>query len=576
MASHSETTIKGIPASPGIAIGPVFPYESRRLVASKRHTGDAEHEQARLDAALDQARAEVQALYDKAREGGVGAGEAGIFQAHGMMLEDPELMKRVRETIEREGCNAEYAWQEGAEYYASMLRGIGDEYLAARAADVEDVERRVQRILQGAAPENDGPIVPSVIVADGLSPSDTVTFDRRKVLAFCTASGGPTSHVAILSKALGIPAVVGLGDEIRKLVTGATVIVDGAAGEVLVHPGEAAIGEYKHRRDAPKAADARALQSAGQPAVTLDGTRIEVVANIGSPQDAVDALKYWTEGVGLLRTEFLYLDRDSPRTEDEQYNVYRSILQTMGRRPVVIRTLDIGGDKPAGYLKMPTGMNPVLGVRGVRLSFARPDLFQTQLRALLRAGEGYYLKIMAPMIASLEEVHALRAQVEEARSTLKAKGVPYSGDAEVGIMVEVPSAALMADLLAPAVDFFSIGTNDLAQYTLAADRTNPGVANLADAFHPAVLRLIAMVAAAAQAHGKWVGLCGELAGDPLAVPLLLGLGVGEFSMSPRAIPAVKQAIRRYSLEQAQEIARQAISLATATEVREYLASVRMP
>jgi phosphoenolpyruvate-protein phosphotransferase len=569
MAVQSATKIKGIPASPGIAIGPVFLYGSRRLAASKRHVDDAKSEITRLDAALDQAKTELQELYKRAREG-AGSGEAEIFHAHVLMLEDPELIERVRGTVEREGCNAEYAWHEGVQYYASLLRGIDDEYLVARAADLEDVEQRVQRILQGVAQEVAGPVEPSVITAADLSPSDIVTFDKQKALAFCTASGGPASHVAILSKALGIPAVVGLGEALHKLAKGATVIVDGGAGEVLVQPGEAAIREYKHRGAALQEAGDLALQSAGKPAVTLDGAHFEVVANINSPQDVVDALKYGAEGVGLLRTEFLFLGRDSAPTEEEQSSVYRSVLETMGRRPVVIRTLDLGGDKPAPYLDMPPEVNPFLGVRGARLSFARPELFQTQLRAMLRAGEGHNLKIMAPMISSLEEVHALRAQIDEARSALRARGVQYSTDLEVGIMVEVPSAALMADLLAPAVDFFSIGTNDLSQYTLAADRTNPGVASLADAFHPAVLRLIGMVAAAAHAHGKRLGLCGELAGDPLATPLLLGLGVDELSMSPRAIPAVKQAVRRYSLDQAQEIARRAVSLPTAADVRDYL------
>jgi len=572
MVRQAAKSIKGIPASPGISAGPVFLYVSRRLAVSKRRVDNAKSELARLDAALGQAKTELQMLYSRARED-AGTGEAGIFQAHVMMLEDPELLERVRNTIKDEGWNAEYAWNEGAEYYASMLRGIGDEYLAARAADVEDVERRVQRILQEVTQENTGPDAPSVIVAADLSPSDTVTFDKQKVLAFCTASGSPTSHAAILSKALGIPAVVGLGEGLQELANGAMVIVDGGAGEVVAHPGEAEIREYKRRSVALKEASARALQAAGKPAVTRDGTRFQVVANIGSPQDAIDALKYGAEGVGLLRTELLFLDRHSAPTEDEQYAVYRNVLETMGQRPVVIRTLDIGGDKPAPYLKMPPEANPFLGVRGLRLSFARPELFQTQLRALLRAGAGFNLKIMSPMISSLEEVHALRAQVDQARSALQARGVPYSTNAEVGIMVEAPSAALMADLLTTAVDFFSIGTNDLAQYTLAADRTNAVVASLADAYHPAVLRLIGMVAAAAHAHGKQLGLCGELAGDPLAVPLLLGLGVDELSMSPRAIPEVKEAIRLYSLEEAREIARQAISLPTAVEVRDYLGAV---
>jgi phosphotransferase system enzyme I (PtsI) len=572
MTSRVATTIKGIPASAGVAFGPVFLYESHRLAVSKRHTDSVDAECARLAAAIDQAKKELQSLYERARDA-AGTDQAAIFEAHQMILEDPELLDRVTATVGREHCNAEYAWNEGTDYYADALRSISDEYLAARAADVEDVSRRVQRILQGVAQQDD-PTGPSVIVASDLAPSDTVKFDRKKVLAFCTASGGPTSHVAILSRALGIPAVVGLGLGLLKLKGGELVIVDGGAGEVLVDPDEETVKEYLIRNEILKTQRALALQSAEQPAITQNGTRFEVVANIGSPGDAADALKYGAEGVGLLRTEFLFLDRASAPSEDEQYAVYRSVLEVMEKRPVVIRTLDIGGDKPAPYLNMPVELNPFLGVRGARLCLAHPELFQDQLRALLRAGEGHNLKIMAPMISSLEEVLALRKQVDEARAALQAKDIVYSTDLEVGIMVEVPSAAIMADALAPEVDFFSIGTNDLAQYTLAADRTNTQLAALADAFHPAVLRLIRTVVEAAHSHGKWVGLCGELAGDPLATPVLLGLGVDEFSMNSRAIPAVKQAIRLYNLDETREIARRALSLPTAAEVRGYLESVR--
>lgn len=572
MVAQTSGRIHGIAASPGIAVGPVFLYESRKLAVSKRRESNLEAERSRLAAAIEQAKTELRALYERAKVD-AGEQEAAIFEAHSMILEDPELLDRVDATLGKESCNAEYAWNDAAEYYASALRQIGDEYLAARAADVEDVAQRVQRILQGVGQENSSPSEPSVITAVDLAPSDTISLEKEKVLAFCTAQGGPTSHVAILSRALGIPAVVGLGDDLQLLTTGRRVIVDGGEGEVIIDPDVATVDEYRRRAVDLKARANVALGSAMQSAVTPDGKRFEIVANIGSPKEASDALEYGAEGVGLLRTEFLFLDRESGPTEDEQYEVYRAVLEVMGQRPVVIRTLDIGGDKPASYLNMPVELNPFLGVRGARMSFAQPEFFQVQLRALLRAGDGHNLKIMAPMVASLEEVHALRAQVDEARTALQERGVTYCKDAEVGIMVEVPSAAVMADLLAPAVDFFSIGTNDLSQYTLAADRTNPNVANLADALHPSVLRLIGMVIRAAHAHGKWVGLCGELAGETLAVPVLLGLGLDEFSMNPRAIPAVKQAIRLYNLEDAEEIAHNTLALATAAEVREYLESV---
>lgn len=400
-----------------------------------------------------------------------------------------------------------------------------------------------------------------------------MTLYKQQVLAFCTARGGATSHVAILAKALGIPAIVGLGAAADQLHNGAQVIVNGTTGEIVIEPDVAMIAAYRQQARAFAQSQSEAQEKARELAITADGKQVEVVANIGAPDEAVGALAYGAEGVGLLRTEFLFLDRDTPPDEDEQAAVYSAIMVTMGQRPVVIRTLDIGGDKPAPYLNMPAEMNPFLGVRGLRLSLAHPDVFQVQLRALLRAGTGHNLKIMFPMVATREEVLAAREQVASAQAALAERGADFTQHYEIGIMVEVPSAALMADALASVVDFFSIGTNDLSQYTLAADRTNAAVAPLADALHPAVLRLIRTVIEAAHAQGKWVGLCGELAGDPLAAPVLLGLGLDEFSMTTRSVPLVKQAIRRCILAQAREIARHALELSDGGEVRAYLRSL---
>jgi phosphoenolpyruvate-protein phosphotransferase len=371
---------------------------------------------------------------------------------------------------------------------------------------------------------------------------------------------------------LGIPAVVGLGDAANQLHNGMQVIVNGTNGEIVIEPDTALIASYHHQATSLANMQTEALENAREPAITADGKKVEVVANIGSPGEAPDALALGAEGVGLLRTEFLFLDRETAPGEDEQTAVYSSIMETMEQRPVVIRTLDIGGDKPASYLDMPNEMNPFLGERGLRLSLAHPDMFQVQLRALLRAGVEHNLKIMFPMVATRKEVLAAREQIVVAREVLAARNCSYTRQCEIGIMVEVPSAAVMADILADVVDFFSIGTNDLSQYTLAADRTNAAIAPLADALHPAVLRLIRMVIEAAHAHGKWVGLCGELAGDPLAAPVLLGLDLDEFSMSARSIPLVKQAIRHYTIPQAREIAQHALSFGDASEVRSYLAS----
>lgn len=567
----STRTIHGVGASAGIAIGPIFRYEVREQVVERRHADDTAAEQGRLDAALAQAQAEIQALAARARHD-VGSSNASIFEAHELFLSDPELLEEVRTMIETQHVNADYAWKASMEQHAATLRALGDEYLAARASDVEDVAKRVIRILQGVEEQAAPLSEPSVIVATELTPSDTVTLDKRKVLAFCSARGGATSHVAILSKTLGIPAIVGLGAAADQLRNGMQVIVNGANGEIVIEPDEAAIASYRQQATALAHVQTEAQEKARELAITADGKRVEVVANIGTPGEAPGTLVYGAEGVGLLRTEFLFLDRETAPDEDEQMAVYSAIMETMEQRPVVIRTLDIGGDKPASFLDMPNEMNPFLGVRGLRLSLAHPEMFQEQLRALLRAGAGHNLKIMFPMVATREEVLAVREQIAVAKEALVSRNIAYAQQCEVGIMVEVPSAALMADVLADVVDFFSIGTNDLSQYTLAADRTNAAVASLADALHPAVLRLIRMVIEAAHAHGKWVGLCGELAGNTLAAPVLLGLGLDEFSMSARSIPLVKQAIRRYTVAQAREIAQHALSLGDAGEVREYLST----
>ena len=565
----STQTMRGISASAGIAIGPVFRYEMREQAVEERRVEDSAAELARLEAALARAKTEIGELAERTRQE-VGSGNAGIFEAHEMFLDDPELLEQVRATIATRHINADYAWKESTEPYIARLRSLGDEYLAARATDVEDVARRVIRLLHGGEQRATQLEQPSVIVASELTPSDTVTLDKQKVLAFCTARGGATSHVAILAKALGIPAIVGLGAAAGQLRDGMLVIVDGTTGELILAPDDATVAAYRQRAATLAQAQAEAQAQAREPAITADGKRVEIVANIGSPDDAASALACGAEGVGLLRTEFLFLDRDTPPDEDEQVAAYSAIMEAMGQRPVVIRTLDIGGDKPAPYLDMAAEANPFLGVRGLRLSLVHPEVFQAQLRALLRAGAGHNLRIMFPMVATRAEALAARQQIATAQAQLAVRGATFAQQCEVGIMVEVPSAALLADVLVDTVDFFSIGTNDLSQYTLAADRTNAAVAPLADALHPAVLRLIRTVIEEAHARGRWVGLCGELAGDPLALPVLLGLDLDEFSMSARSIPLIKQAIRRCSLAQAREIARYALALGDAHEVRAYL------
>ena len=560
-------TLHGIVASRGIGIGPAFQFRRADLRFERRTVEDAAAEWARLEAALETAREQLADVYAKS-EAESGAEQAAIFQAHALMLADPELLGAVRTAIEEQHVNAEAALCDATEGYAQMLELLDDEYLSARAADVRDVATRVLRILLGVAESpTAGLAAPSIILARDLTPSDTVMLDKSLVLGFCTVAGGATSHTAILARGLGLPAIVGAGPDVLDIPDNTMLIVDGGAGTLLVEPDEETVATYRTRRTAGATALAQAHEHAHEPAVTRDGVTVAVVANIGNVAGARAALEAGAEGVGLLRTEFLYLERDHLPDEKEQYRAYRAIVDEFGGRPVILRTLDVGGDKELPYLDLPDEMNPFLGVRAIRLCLARPELFKPQLRAALRAGAGRNLKLMFPMVARVAEVRAARAVLEECRAELLVEGQPVAEEMEIGIMVEIPAAALMADHLAAEVDFFSIGTNDLSQYTLAADRTNASVAPLADAFHPAVLRLVRDVIAAAHAQDKWVGLCGELAGEPLAIPILLGLGLDEFSMNPPAIPLAKQIIRALTLDETQEIAQAALELDDPDAVR---------
>jgi len=555
--------LTGIPASRGIAIGPAFHFRRADLRFERHTVHDPAAEWTRLQAALETAREQLADVYAKA-EAESGAEQAAIFEAHALMLKDPELLDTVRTAIEEQCINSEAALSDAAEMFAQMLEALGDEYFSARAADVRDIAARVLRILLGVAESpTAGLTVPSVILARDLTPSDTVLLDKSLVLGFCTAEGGATSHTAILARGLGLPAIVGVGGcrlNVLEIPEGATLVLDGSDGTLMVDPDEETVAMYQEQQAAAASVLTHARQRAHEPAVTLDGHRVEVVANIGNVEGAQAALEAGAEGVGLLRTEFLYLERAYLPDEEEQCQAYRAIVDVFGDLPVILRTLDIGGDKELSYLGLPQEMNPFLGVRAIRLCLARPELFKPQLRAALRAGAGRNLKLMFPMVATVAEVRAARSMLEECRAELSAEGQSVAEEMEIGIMIEIPAAALMADHLADEVDFFSIGTNDLSQYTLAADRTNAQVAPLATGFQPAVLRLVCDVVAAAHARGKWVGLCGELAGEPLAVPILLGLGLDEFSMNPPAIPLAKQIIRALTLDEAREVAQAALEL----------------
>lgn len=562
--------IKGIPASPGIAIGPVYRLLQHELKVERTRIEDIPNELERLDDALQEAKVQIGILQQKA-ESEASAQEAAIFEAHAMFLDDPAIIDVTRGLIETEGVNAESALIEAIEKMAVQLEAMQDEYFSARAADVRDVGNRVVRILLGIEETDLSTLQkPSIILARDLTPSDTVRLDKELVLGFCTAEGGPTSHTAILAKALCLPAVVGATPAVLNAAPDAIMILNGGTGEVVINPDEEQLQDHEQAREEYERQAELDLLDAEAPALTTDGLQVEIVANVGSPEDSRVALERGAEGIGLLRTEFLYLERSSSPNEEEQLEAYNAILDVMQDRPVVVRTLDVGGDKELPYLDLGKEANPFLGWRAIRMCLDEPDFFKIQLRALLRASPGHDLRIMFPMIATLDEMRRAKILLEEARSEVIQKDQPVADEVQVGIMVEIPSVAALADLFAREVDFFSIGTNDLTQYTMAAERTNERVAHLGDAAHPAVLRQIRTVIEAAHAEGIWVGLCGELAGDPDAIPLLLGMGLDEFSMSPISIPSVKQVIRSWSVKDARRLVEPALNLDSASAVRAFV------
>jgi multiphosphoryl transfer protein len=570
--TDGEAALAGLPGAAGIAFGPARRFRSAAPEIPTGSPGDPQAEWESLERALQQVRTEIGAVRESVA---AGAGEysAAIFDAHLLFLDDEALLGPARRAVFEEGLNAAQAWHAAAEAVAADYRSLDDEYMQARAEDLTGVARQVvAALVGGAAPSS---IVGSgIVVAADLTPADTASLDRELALGIATAAGSPTSHSAILARSLGIPAAVGLGESLLAVPEGTALLLDGDAGVVHVDPPEDLVAEYERRRTAREETAREARERAAEPAVTLDGQPIEVVANIGSPDDVAGAIENGAEGVGLLRTEFLFLERDSMPTEGEQYAAYKEIAQRLEGRPLVLRTLDVGADKPLPYLPAEPEANPFLGVRGVRLALARPELLETQLRAVLRAAAEYPLKVMFPMVATLDEYRQARSVLARAREELEQAGTTMSGELEVGVMIEIPAAALAAELFAPEVDFFSIGTNDLVQYTMAAERGNASVAGLADGLHPSVLRLIRIVADAAE--GKLVAVCGELASDPVAVPVLVGLGVTELSVNAPAIPAVKEAVRAVDRGAARTLADRALGLSSAAEVRSLLEPAGTP
>jgi phosphocarrier protein FPr len=551
--------LTGVAASPGVAVGNVLQvrHEQLRVV---ENANDARLERQALDAALEQGKAELDALQARLRQEGAG-GKAAIFAAQRELLDDPDLLEIAGDALSH-GKSAAFGWQLAFTRHADRLASLKNELLAARANDLRDVGRRVLQKLTGVEAEGVAYEADTILVAEELSPSDTASLNRANVLGLCTTTGGTSSLVAILARSLEIPLVAGIDPRALDLPKGTPVILDGTRGTLRLNPSTADIARIHQLQEeqarARSADQARALEAA----TTLDGHRVEVAANIGGLADAQQGIALGAEAVGLLRSEFLFLHRTTAPTEAEQYAVYREVARALGPgRRLVVRTLDVGGDKPLPYLPLPREDNPFLGERGIRVLLNRPELLRTQLRAILGAARDGSVAVMFPMIATLDEWRAARAILEEERQRLGAPRI------EAGIMVEVPSAALLAEQFAREVDFFSIGTNDLTQYTLAMDRGHPRLAPQVDGLSPAVLRLIDQTVRAGRAHGRWTGVCGGIAGDPQAVPLLVGLGVDELSVGVPAIPALKAQVRRLRLAECRALAQQALECATAAEVR---------
>jgi len=562
--------LTGIAASPGIAIGKVI-LLTNEIVAEEKTGSDVDQHEA-FEQAIIASKAELVALREQVTLR-TGKEMAAVFDAHLLMLDDPSLIETVDQAIS-DGADAVIAVRETINSLSIMFEGLEDEYMRERAADIRDIGQRLIRHLTGAAAIDWNALTePIIVIAHDLTPSDTAQFNPETILGFATEIGGKTSHSAILARTLGIPAVVGARGLLQGVHSGELVIIDGEAGQIIINSNHEQLDYYesKIRQDRELCGEMDALKEL--PAVTIDGHSIEIAANVGLVRDVEPALKHGAEGVGLYRTEFLFMNRETAPTEEEQYIAYKTVLEKMEGRPVVIRTLDVGGDKQIDYLKMPKEDNPFLGWRAIRMCLDRPELFKVQLRALWRAGCYGDLKIMFPMISNLDEVRRAKEQLLHAREELMSEGKPVAESISVGVMIEIPSAALIADQLAQEVDFFSIGSNDLIQYTIGVDRMNASIAHLYQPLHPGILRLISMVIDAAHSHGKWVGMCGEMAGDLKCVPILLGLGLDEFSMSASSIPRVKKLVRNLSIIKCRELAAKCLVAGTTADVSELIAGL---
>ncbi|MCD3218058.1 phosphoenolpyruvate--protein phosphotransferase [Clostridium botulinum C] len=564
--------IKGTGVCPGIAIAKALILKEEELIVEKKSITDIESEKIKFNSALLKSREDLQKIHDNVLKD-IGKDKAEIFQAHLMILNDPELINPTISKIET-GLNAEFAFQEVTTQMIQIFESIEDEYLKERAADVRDVSKRVLTYLLGKE-VTDVSILPEevILVAEDLTPSVTASMDKSKVKGFLTNIGGKTSHTSIMAKTLEIPAIVGLKDITERVKNGDIVAFNGKTGEIIINPNLQELDRYKEEKINFENYKKEIKELIGKKSTTKDGKTVELAGNIGTPDDIDGLLVNDAEGVGLFRTEFLYMNRNEIPSEDEQYEAYKKVLEAMNNKPVIIRTLDIGGDKEVPYMHLPKESNPFLGYRAIRLCLDRKDLFITQLRALLRASIHGKLRIMFPMISSLEELLKAKHILNETKEDLIKEGIKVSDNIEVGMMIEVPSAAIISDILAKHVDFFSIGTNDLIQYTTAVDRINEKISYLYTPMNPAVLRLIKLVIDNAHKAGIWTGMCGEVAGDERLIPVLLGMGLDEFSMSAISILPARRLISSLSLKEAEAISNRVLSLDSAEEIATLLSNL---
>ena len=566
--------IQGISGSRGVAVGNVYRYIQEEIVIPDYTVADdkVEEEIGKFAAAMAATLKQLDTIRQKALDE-MGPEEAAIFEAHMQIAQDPSLSDGIKSLVESSHTNVVAATAQTIETFANIFLGMEDAYMRERGADIKDIGDRLMRNMLGMNPRGLSHISGEVIlVAQDLAPSDTASLDKNVVKGIVTAAGGPTSHAAIMARTLEIPAVMGVGD-IESFVDGDKAVVLGTDGIVEINPSDADWDEYTNQAAAFQEELKRLRESANLEATTTDGHHVELFGNIGKAKDAKNALTMGAQGIGLYRTEFLYMENDELPAEDVQFEEYKKVAQDMKGKPVIIRTMDIGGDKELKCLDLPSEMNPFLGYRAIRISLNRPDIFKVQLRALLRASAFGDIHIMYPMIASVEEVKQANAMLDECKDELTAEGKEFNKDIKVGIMIEVPAAAVISPILAKYVDFFSIGTNDLCQYTLAVDRMNEAIGSLYQPLHPGVIRLIKHVIDASHEQGKFTGMCGELASDPVATMILLGLGLDEFSMTASSIPLIKNILRSVSKAECEEVANKALTMDTAEEITGYAKSV---